>query len=59
MFENFKKFFQGKRHAEITIAIVSVGIGILILNKMGLYEGLTTTNQKCCNKDGCSCNKTA
>lgn len=58
MFENFKKFFGGKRTSEITIAVVSVGIGILILNKVGLYEGFTT-NQNCSNKDKCSCDKTA
>lgn len=37
MFENFGKFLSSERNKERVIAIVAVGIGIVVLNKMGLY----------------------
>jgi hypothetical protein len=42
MFENFVRFFSSGRNKERVIAIAAVGIGIILLNKMGLY-GETAT----------------
>lgn len=37
MFENFVRFFSSGRNKERVIAIAAVGIGIILLNKAGLY----------------------
>jgi hypothetical protein len=37
MFENFAKFFGNERNRERIIAVLSVGVGIFLLNKAGLY----------------------
>ncbi len=37
MFENFVRFFSSERNKERVIAIAVVGMGIILLNKAGLY----------------------
>jgi hypothetical protein len=37
MFENFVRFFSSDRNKERVVAIAAVSIGIILLNKAGLY----------------------
>jgi hypothetical protein len=37
MFENFAKFLSNHRNKERVVAILAVGIGIVLLNQVGLY----------------------
>ncbi len=37
MFENFVRFFSSERNKERVVAIAAVSIGIILLNKAGLY----------------------
>ena len=40
MFENFSKFFANKKNLHIFIAALVIVVGIFLLKRAGLYEGL-------------------
>jgi hypothetical protein len=40
MFENFTKFFAEKKNIYIFVAALVIVVGILLLKKAGLYEGM-------------------
>lgn len=40
MFENFSKFFAQKKNVHILIAALVIVVGIMLLKKAGLYEGM-------------------
>ena len=40
MFENFTKFFAVKKNITIFVAALGIVVGILVLKKAGLYEGM-------------------